>query len=88
MKIFSEYIACVIFQQNLKHTGKSDIVTTKAGDVNRDNKIDLGDIILCLQISCGMESAGVEYRQADVNGDNKIGLAELSYALQEVSRNK
>ena len=56
------------------------------GDINNDQKIDLTDTILALQISSGLSPnpAGINL-SADVDGDNKIGVAEAIYALQRAA---
>ncbi len=56
------------------------------GDINNDQKIDLADTVLALQISSGLTpiSAGIELN-ADINGDQKIGLPEASYSLRSIA---
>ncbi len=56
-----------------------------SGDVNYSGAVDLGDVILALQICANVNSSSDIYVQADVNGDSKINLAEAIYALQFVS---
>ncbi|NJL59993.1 MAG: hypothetical protein HC887_10490 [Desulfobacteraceae bacterium] len=55
------------------------------GDINRDKKIDLKDVILALQVLSGLTPANTIYKEADVNGDSRIGLEEIVYILQVVS---
>ncbi|HDH97834.1 MAG TPA: hypothetical protein ENF70_01700 [Deltaproteobacteria bacterium] len=65
------------------------ILTSLKGDLNNDQAVDLGDIILALQVSAGMNPSRIrsDYASsgADVNGDNAVGLAEALYMLQRVS---
>lgn len=53
------------------------------GDINNDQKVDLADCILALQVSAGISPAptGIHI-SADVDGDLKIGMTEALYALQ------
>ncbi|RZB30254.1 MAG: hypothetical protein SRB1_02534 [Desulfobacteraceae bacterium Eth-SRB1] len=59
------------------------------GDVNDDGNVNLTDAILALQVTVGMNPAGIRSNYAtsgaDVNGDAKIGLAEVIYILQDVA---
>jgi len=56
------------------------------GDVNNDNKIDLTDAILSLQVLSNMDTTGKTITiKADANNDSKIGLAEVLYILQKVA---
>ena len=57
--------------------------TTKKGDINGDQKIDLLDLILILQISVGIEPSSNVYIEADVDGDGKISVIEAIYILQK-----
>jgi hypothetical protein len=62
----------------------------KKGDMNKDNKVDLTDLIIVLRALTGLETAGLigdGYASygADVNGDNKVGMEEAIYILQELS---
>jgi len=51
------------------------------GDVNQDNSIDIGDVIISLQAIVGLPISGDIDLSADVNGDGDIGLEEAIYAL-------
>ncbi len=51
------------------------------GDINYDNRINLTDAILALQISGETESSQSLCMFADVNEDNRIGLEEVIYIL-------
>lgn len=58
------------------------------GDINKDNQVDLADVILALKVVSGQDpevrsdyiSAGI-----DVGGDNKVGLEEALYSLRDIS---
>ncbi len=52
------------------------------GDINDDGLVDLGDAVLALRLSAGMDTIQTICEAADVNGDGVIGLAEALYALQ------
>ncbi len=53
------------------------------GDIDHSTVVDLGDVILALKVSAGMDIQGI-YSDADVSGDKKIGLEEAVYVLQVV----
>ena len=62
----------------------------KKGDINKDNNVDLTDLILVLKALTGVQTTGLvrdDYAAsgADVNGDNKVGIEEAIYILQELS---
>lgn len=73
--------------------GNSDIETKKdfirivspGGDVNDDQKVDLIDIILVLQIMAKVEPQPVISEVSDINGDMKIGVQEAIYILHQIS---
>ncbi len=52
------------------------------GDVNSNDEVNLGDVILSLQSVAGINSNDINL-WADVNGDGKIGLAEAVYGMQK-----
>lgn len=53
-------------------------------DINNDNKIDLADMIMVLQILVG---AGPDLSKIpDTNGDLKTGLEEAAYLIQYISK--
>lgn len=54
-------------------------------DLNNDNKVDLYDAILALQIVVNLLNASEISIDKDVSGDNKFGLADAIYILQNVS---
>ncbi|HDR16218.1 MAG TPA: hypothetical protein ENN79_12180, partial [Desulfobacteraceae bacterium] len=56
------------------------------GDVNADDKIDLTDAILALQVISGMSPAGAVHSDADIDGDGRIGLNEAVFALQVIGQ--
>ncbi|MFH1235602.1 MAG: endo-1,3-alpha-glucanase family glycosylhydrolase [Parcubacteria group bacterium] len=53
------------------------------GNVNGDQRVDLRDAILALQVLCRMSSQNIDLR-ADIDGDGKIGMAEAIYVLEKV----
>ena len=56
----------------------------RKGDVNGDGKIDLADLVLCLQVQTGISVTDV-HRGADMNGDGHIGLAEAIFILDKAA---
>lgn len=54
------------------------------GDVNGEQKVDLADTVLILQILTGFPTTGIAM-ELDVNGDRKVGLEEAKYTLQIVA---
>lgn len=54
-------------------------------DLNNDNKVDLYDAILALQIMADLPQGSEVSVNKDVNGDNQFGLEEVIYILQNVS---
>ena len=56
------------------------LVRSPKGDVNADAKVDLADLVLCLQIIAGMIASDVN-RGADVNADGHVGLEEAIFIL-------
>ena len=52
------------------------------GDVNRDNKIELNDVVFSLQILSGQNS-GIQSIPVEVSGDGKVGAAESIYVLRK-----
>jgi formylglycine-generating enzyme required for sulfatase activity len=55
------------------------------GDINADDKIDLSDAILALQVISGESPAAGVHSGADIDGDGRIGLKEAIFVLQVVS---
>jgi len=55
-------------------------------DVNRNNKIDLADIIYGLQVLAGQREIILQCRnQMDINANNEIDLADIIFGLQVVT---
>ena len=46
------------------------------GDVNGDNKIDVGDIMAVINYMAG-QTAGITLKTADVNGDSKVDVGDI-----------
>ncbi len=46
------------------------------GDINHDDSVDLGDVILSLQTVISNQPQGEIYTDADISGDQLIGLAD------------
>ena len=68
-------------------TGKNfqlDSTSSKQGDVNGDDLLDLKDLILILRVVSEEQGLSVNIH-ADVNGDNKIGIAEAIYVMKKVA---
>jgi hypothetical protein len=62
----------------------------KKGDMNKDNNVDLADLIIVLKVLSGHNTTGLirnDYAAsgADVNGDNKVGMQEAICILQKLS---
>jgi len=55
------------------------------GNINGDDKVDLADVILALQVLVGTEELPEIYEEYKVSGDDKIGLAEAVYILRELA---
>jgi hypothetical protein len=55
------------------------------GDINKDGRIDLADLILALQVASRTTPASTINNHAAVNGDGMIGLREAIYILQKVA---
>jgi hypothetical protein len=55
------------------------------GDINKDGRINLADLILALQVASRTTPASTINNHAAVNGDGKIGLREAIYILQKVA---
>jgi M6 family metalloprotease-like protein len=56
-----------------------------AGDVNNDQKVNLADGIVALQILTGITPSSSVIQEADINGDGKIGMEEVIYILETVA---
>ena len=56
------------------------------GDLNGDGILDIKDIIVALQVSCGMTPEKVK-TEGDVNEDGKIGVDEAIFILWKISGN-
>ncbi len=60
------------------------IIEPDKGDMNWDNKTDLADAILALQVAAGKtEPSRSVHIRADVNGDERIGTEEVVYILRK-----
>jgi len=55
------------------------------GDINADDKIDLSDAILALQVISKMPMSEVVHSEADLDNDMRIGLVEVLYILQRIT---
>ncbi len=64
-------------------------ISALAGDLNNDNGVGLGDVIVGLQVMVGITPAifHPEYVMAeiDVNGDDRAGLAETIFDLRDIA---
>lgn len=56
------------------------------GDINRDSRLNLVDVITALQVVGGIQPAGVVNLVSDVNSDSQIGLEEAVYNLRQLSK--
>lgn len=57
------------------------------GDVNKDNLIDIKDVVISLQTIVGLSVSGNIDIAADVNGDGNIGLEEAVYVMKIIKSN-
>ncbi|MBW1913550.1 MAG: metallophosphoesterase [Deltaproteobacteria bacterium] len=55
------------------------------GDINRDGRVDLKDVIVSLQIVTQTTPNGSVFTDADVNGDSRVGMEETIYGLHKVA---
>jgi len=75
-----------VVSQEVRLTVENGVDPIGPGDVSGDGNVDLADVILALQVSCGVDTGSdVIYREADVNNDGRIGLAEAIHALRVIS---
>lgn len=58
--------------------------TSLHGDIDGNGRVDLADIITCLQIMTNL-SPFIDIEEQDVNGDNRVGLAEVISLMQNFS---
>ena len=70
-------------RQNAPATAQTVTNVNFRGDVNDDNKVDIMDAILALQVMSRMSPAQTVYKKADVNGDKRINLIDAIYILQK-----
>jgi hypothetical protein len=64
-------------------SGGKEIVKV-VGDVNDDEKVDLRDVILVLQVMADVKTGVVMNRQGDVNGDGLMDMRDAIYIIQKV----
>ncbi|MCP4110235.1 MAG: hypothetical protein GY749_32725 [Desulfobacteraceae bacterium] len=57
---------------------------TVKGDINKDGKLDLQDVVIVLKSMAGF-APGMNITHADINGDGRIGMEEAIYILQKIS---
>ncbi|MCP4350087.1 MAG: hypothetical protein GY795_31795 [Desulfobacterales bacterium] len=57
---------------------------TVKGDINKDGKLDLQDVVIALKVMAGF-APGMSVTYADINGDGRIGMEEAIYPLEKVS---
>ena len=60
-------------------------IALPGGDLNKDMKVDIRDLILVLQILAKVEPQPILPEIADINGDTRIGLQEAIYILKFIS---
>lgn len=60
----------------------ADEIEIIEGDLNHDGKIDMEDLILCLQTVAGMDVSASFY--ADANADGRIGLEEAIFIIRRI----
>lgn len=72
------------------HKGRSfvlniDTALPPPADLNADCEVDILDVMLALQVICGVEVLQFVTDGADLDSDHRIGLQEVIYILQEVA---
>ena len=60
-----------------------DIQLNLLGDLNRNGKVDMADIVLLIRYQAGW-SISIYEKAADINADSKIGMADLVLLIREV----
>ena len=65
-----------------------DVPESPAGDVNRNCKTDLADVVLALQVSAGITPNSIVHISVDIDGDKKIGIPEAVNALRILSETR
>lgn len=55
------------------------------GDVNADDRVDMIDMVLLLQIFAGIQTDKPVFPGTDINGDAKTGLAELIFIIRSIA---
>jgi len=55
------------------------------GDADGNGYVDLGDLILSLQVAAHIQTSPSPDKTGDVDGDGRIGLKEAMYVLQQIS---
>ena len=55
------------------------------GDADGNGHVDLGDVILSLQVAAHIQTSPVPDKAGDVDGDGRIGLKEAIFVLQRIS---
>jgi hypothetical protein len=68
-------------------------VSTRKGDINMDEKVDLADLVIAQKVITGQNTKGLireDYIQSetDVNGDGRVGLEEAIFIMQKISELK
>ena len=60
-----------------------DIQLNLLGDLNRNGKVDMADIVLLIRYQAGW-SISIYEKAADINADSKISMADLVLLIREV----
>jgi YD repeat-containing protein len=58
---------------------------TQKGDLNHDNQVNLGDVVLGLQIIARIAAPEQTHRDVDIDGNGTLGLEEVIYTLQKLA---
>ncbi|MCP4110292.1 MAG: hypothetical protein GY749_33015 [Desulfobacteraceae bacterium] len=66
-------------------TGSASASDVFAGNINGDDKVDIADAILALQICAGIMPTSNVKKDASISGYEKVGLEDAIYVLQIVS---
>ena len=55
------------------------------GDLNGNDRIDLVDFIIAMQINAAIVPFEKVFKEADANGDIRVGMEEVIFILQKLA---
>ena len=77
----SESSPCRGKGENGVDIGAFPYISIQKGDINRDNVIDISDVILCLRMAIGLDPVNVNL--ADMNGDGEVDITDVILILRK-----